>query len=242
MYSNKHLQEVLCTYRFIQGAKKWDSTYFGQLFDKIVNDGFTERQEKKGIVFEVTASINSGGAQAPIVQEAESQMIFRNPSKNHAITMGNQFISFHIVSTYENWEAFNETLMKPFMEKYIELGIYEKILSCQVVYLNRFELPDQDDLSKYFSVISPPFKQFGKEVNVQLTKNYITSNGIVLNLRVQPQPAIPNVKNLMLECGATGTIPQGRAINEWKSISQDVKNPVRDFFESIITEDLRSIL
>ncbi|SDH70780.1 TIGR04255 family protein [Pedobacter terrae] len=240
MYSNRHLKEVVCTFKFIQGSVKWDSAFFGQYFDKIIGYGFTERQEKKGIVFQFNPAM---GNQASTVQEGESQMIFRNPEKNYAITMGNQFISFHIVSTYKNWEVFNEKLMKPFMEKYIELGIYEKLFSCQLVYLNSFGFSPNDNLSEYFMVISNPLTQFGREANVQVAKNYITHNGIILNLRITPQPAgTDGLIPYMLECGATGTMQEGADIKDWQKISSDVRQPVRDFFESIITHKLRGIL
>lgn len=243
MYTNKHLKEVLCTYKFIPGATKWDSAFFGQFYDKISDAGFTARQEKKGIVFEIAGNINGNTPPTPNIQEAESQMIFRDPVRNFAITMGNSLLSFHIVNTYETWEAFNEKLMKPFMEKYLELGIYEKIQSCQVVYLNRFEKPEAQDISDYFTVLSPSFKQFGKETNVQLSKSYITPNDVVLNFRITPQQAsIPQTESLMLECGAVGHLAMGKDIREWKAISQDVKNPVKDFFESIITDTLRQLL
>lgn len=240
MYSNKHLKEVVCTFKFIQGSTKWDSAFFGQFYDKIIDGGFNERQEKKGIVFEFNPAL---GNQASTIQEGESQMIFRNTAKNYAITMGNQFISFHIVATYETWEKFNDDLIRPYMEKYLELGIYEKLFSCQLVYLNQFNFSDKEELSDYFTALSPSLKQFGREANVQLAKNYITANGVVLNLRLTPQPiAHEQTMTYMLECGATGTIPTGGEIKNWQSVSADVRKPVRDFFESIITQRLRGTL
>lgn len=240
MYSNKHLKEVVCTFKFLQGSTKWDSAFFGQYYDKIISSGFTERQEKKGIVFEFNPA---SGNQASTVQEGESQMIFRDPSRNYAITMGNQFISFHIVATYSNWESFNKDLMKPMMDKYLELGIYDKLFNCQLVYLNRFDFTHAEALSDYFTVLSTPLKQFGREANVQLAKNYVTPNHIVLNLRITPQPTpTEGGMTYMLECGATGTIPNGKTIGEWQSVSTDVRKPVRDFFESIITHKLRGTL
>ncbi|MBB6235644.1 uncharacterized protein (TIGR04255 family) [Pedobacter sp. AK013] len=242
MYSNKHLKEVLCTFKFLPGPIKWDSGFFGQFYDKIQADGFSLRQEKKGIVFEI-GNLNNGVPITPNVQEAETQMIFRNPEKNYAISMGNSYVTFHIVNTYESWEVFNESLMQPFMEKYLELGIYDKIQTCQVVYLNSFEIIAEDPLSDYFTVVSPPFNTFGREAAVQVSKNYVATNGIVLNFKINPQPtAKQNTKSIMLECGAVGTVTMGRPISDWKTMSQDIKNPVRDFFESIITEKLRQTL
>lgn len=244
MYTNSHLKEVLCTYKFVPGQTKWDSAFFGQFYDKISDAGFTERQEKKGIIFEINGTEKKGtDAILPNVQEAESQMIFRNPTQNFAITMGNSMLSFHIVSTYENWEVFNEKLMAPFIEKYIELSIYDKIQSCQVVYLNQFELAEDQKLSDYFTVVSPPFEEFGKETSVQVTKKYTTSNGAVLILRISPQNKQPSTsKTITLECGANGNIANGIDIREWKTVSQNIKNPIKNFFECIITEKLRQSL
>lgn len=243
MYTNKHLKEVLCTFQFIPGSIKWDSAFFGQFFEKIVGAGFTAREERKGVLLELAGNKNNALPQVPTVQETEPQMIFRNPATNMAITMGNSMVSFHIVDTYDNWQVFNEKLMTPFMEKYIELGIYEKIKSCQVVYLNKFEFSEEQNISKYFSVVSPPFDQFGREVNVQISKSYVTSQGAVLNFRLSPiPPTLPLTKSFMLECGAVGNLDDGADIHLWKEISQDIKNPVKAFFESIITDSLRKTL
>ena len=242
MYSNKHLKEVVCTFRFVQGSIKWDSAFFGQFYDKIINEGFSERQEKKGIVFEVNANMNNGNLHAPTIQEAESQMIFRNKTKNYAITMGSQFVSFHSVSTYLDWDNFNENLVGPFIAKYIELGIYDQILSCQVVYLNQFNFDENESLSDYFTVVTSPFEKFGKEKSVQIAKSYQTDNNVMLNFRINPQPSVQGIKSLMLECGAVGTLVGGTSITNWKNMSQGVKAPIRDFFESIITDKLRRTL
>jgi uncharacterized protein (TIGR04255 family) len=239
-YSNKHLIEVMCHFNFIPSDVVWDIGYFGQFFDKISLLGFTEREEKKGLSFEF--STNSKPSSPPKVNDVDPQMIFRDPKRRFAITMGERLLSFHIVSEYKDWESFNTDLMVPFMGKYLELGIYNQILSCQVTYLNTFNFNDSDVLSEYFQIVSPPLKNVGTETMVNVSKNYLTNNGIVLITRLLPQSSVAGEKKIMVECGALGQLDGGFPIENWKIISSDVRQPIRNFFESIITTKLRGTL
>jgi uncharacterized protein (TIGR04255 family) len=230
----------MCTFNFLPGEVNWDSGFFGQFFDMIRDEGFTQREEKKGVKFEITPQIP---AAVPTMQELDSQMIFRDPERKFAITMGKQLLSFHIVSTYADWESFNNELIIPYMGKYIGLGIYEKILSCQVLYLNSFRFDGKDSLSDYFKIVTPPMSQIGTEVFVNVNKSYLTPKGITLSVRVIPQPAaVPGTNQIMMECGAIGMVNNGLPIADWRSISGSVRQPIREFFEAIITPKLRETL
>ena len=120
-YKNKHLTEVVCGFEFERDSNPWDSTYFGQYFEKIKQDGFSEKQERKSLQIQ----FNHSNFQAPMISTSsgeDDEVIFKNNLKGWAILLGKSKISFHIVRDYKKWEDFRDNLIVPFYNKYLELA------------------------------------------------------------------------------------------------------------------------
>lgn len=242
-YTNNNLREVVCSFNFLdEDDITWDSGYFGQYYDKIKDLGFTQRNERKGIKIQFNGNadqITEGGAAS--VEEVGSEMIFRNPEKGLAIIMGDRKISFHIVTGYIDWYTFYETFMRPCLNLYLEVGIYKRPDFCQVIYLNEFTFDPWESLADFFTIVTPPLSDVGIEGSVLVQKNYIANQlGLLVKLNANPTP--DEKKFVIVECGATSLpYPENQELG-LLALANKTKEPIRDFFENIITDKLRSIL
>jgi uncharacterized protein (TIGR04255 family) len=237
-YSNRHLIEVNCGFQFPQETLSWDSTFFGQYYDKIKSEGFAEKQERKGV--QITFNNLNNNSQIPFTSsEVEDQVIFKNTKKGWAIAMGKGKISFHVVQDYTNWNDFINSFISPFFTFYTDLGLGNGIRNCNIVYLNRFVKPVKEKLSNCFTIISDIDDRFGIETNTSLQR-IIQSDATLLIAKLNSQIQSNGV-NINLECGAIckSLICMNK---DWFNQANDTHEPIRDFFESLITPKLRKEL
>lgn len=238
-YKNKHLTEVVCGFEFEKGSNLWDSTYFGQYFEKIKQEGFIEKQERKS----VQVQFNHSNFPTPMISSSsgeDDEVIFKNNSKGWAILLGKLRISFHITKDYKNWEDFRDNLIIPFYSKYLELGLGNGSRQCNMIYLNRFRKNSQEKLSDYFTVISEMDSSFGEEPNSAVQRIFNNNTGNLLLARLTAQTTKEGYKDISLECGAICISEERKNSNDWKAQLNETRSPVRGFFEAIITERLRA--
>lgn len=241
-YTNKNLREVVCNFQFIDdGTVKWDSGYFGQFFDKIKDRGYIERQEKKGIKLNVSANSNDLPNAISTVEETESTMIFKNAENGFAITMAKAQITFHCVKDYINWDTFLKDVLIPLLDIYLQMGLYQKIQFCQVVYLNQFLFEQEIPLAEYFTIVTNPLNDIGIEGTVIVNKNYFTAD-IGMNVKLKSDPTPDKKKRVSLECGAASLPLQKYTEMNLIDLANITHEPIRNFFEHIITDKLRTIL
>lgn len=89
--------KLICGFQFLNETTAWDSTFFGQFYEKIKSEGFTERQERKGVQIKFDGNLKNKGAVPLTSSEIEDQIIFKNNITGMPIAMGKNRISFHIV-------------------------------------------------------------------------------------------------------------------------------------------------
>lgn len=239
-YANKHLQEVVCGFNFANGGVVWDSAFFGQFFDKIVSLGFDEREERKGI------QINFGDINSDVLNpikvsstELESKMLFKNKSSGSAITLGKDFVFFHQINNYKGWEPFTTELIEPGLRFYQELGLLAGAVKCNVIYLNRFELREDEDFSSYFTFLNPIGTDFGTENSVTVHRIMDYNERLELVFRFQSMKTSEDTRQVILECGA---ITKGFEHLKWQELISITHEPIRVFFESLITTKLKELL
>ena len=240
-YSNKHLIEVICSFEFIDEGPKWDSIYFGSYYEKIKLHGFTERQERKGIMFQMfpTLANSSLGPMSPVQSQGE-QIIFKNSNKNWGITLAKSSISFHVLKDYTQWENFRNDFIKPFYDFYLELGLGTGLRNCSVMYLNRLQKSAAENLSDYFTIISPLDRTFGAEQNTLVQRIFKGENDNFLIAKLNAFLLPNNLNNILvnLECGAISLASAA----DWLDQANNTHAPIQKFFESIIKEKLREEL
>jgi uncharacterized protein (TIGR04255 family) len=238
-YSNHHLIEVNCGFQFPQETLGWDSTFFGQYYEKIKSKGFNEKEERKGVQITFKEVRDSG--QSPFTSsEIEDQVIFKDNEKGWAIAMGKSKISFHIVKGYTNWNDFLSHFIVPYFTFYKELGLGNGVRQCNMVYLNRFSKSPAEKLSDYFTMISEIDSKFGIETTTVLQRIIENdSNLLITKLHTQILPSGPSIN---LECGAICKSIVCMNSEDWASQANQTHQPIREFFESLITQKLRDQL
>ncbi len=238
-YSNKHLVEVNCGFQFLAETSAWDSIYFGQFYDKIKPLGFTERQERKGI--QINFQGNFLDSKPPVTSSnVEDHVIFTDSSKGWAVMIGRNRISFHIVRNYAGWDTLVNGIMKPVLKEYRELGLGNGVRNCSVVYLNSFTKGISEKLSDFFTVISPLEQKFGLETSTFVQRMIYNKKNLLitkLNSMVNQQ-----VQNITLECGAICTNQECMNSTDLIYQANQTHEPVKGFFEAIITNKLREEL
>jgi len=239
-YSNHHLVEVNCGFQFMNETTVWDSTFFGQFYEKIKADGFTEREERKGVQIKFDGNLKNKGIVPLTSSEIEDQIIFKNNIKGMAIAMGKNRISFHIVRDYSTWEDFITNLIEPYTKIYKQLGLGNGTRQCSIVYLNRFLKQNDEKLSDYFTIISPIDSKFGIERTTSIQRVIENdTNFLITKLNSQ---ARPDGLNINLECGAICKSVICMNTPDWIYQANQTHAPINNFFESIITEKLRKEL
>lgn len=239
-YSNKHLIEVNCGFQFPEETSQWDSTFFGQYYEKIKDKGFTDKEERKGV--QIIFNNISVEPTKPVVSTSpvEDQVVFRDNIKGLAIIIGKGKISFHCVQNYAEWDIFVSSFIKPFYEIYEKLGLGNGKRQCNVVYLNRFECNHEIELSKYFTIISSMDSNFGKEVITNVQRLFSNKENLLiakLNSQIVEEKQIVN-----LECGAVCINEDYINNTDWISQANKTHEPIKSFFESVVTNELKSEL
>lgn len=240
-YSNRHLIEVNCGFQFLEETTPWDSTFFGQYYEKIKESGFKHREERKGV--QITFNpLNIEQKNSPITtSQIEDQVIFRNNEKGLAVVLGKGKISFHTVQGYAGWESFLNDFIKPYYEFYRELGLGNGKRQCSVVYLNRFTKNTSDNLSDYLTIISPLKKDFGIEV-VSTIQRVVSNKDNLLIAKLNSQVVNNTQVIINLECGAVCVNEGCMNSDDWEKQANSTHAPILEFFENIITDNLRKEL
>lgn|GEM_PF-2046178 len=241
-YSNKHLTEVMCAFTFDKGNVEWDATYFGQYFEKIKELGFKNKQERKGIQVRFSGDVQELlNPQKPLVQELESQIVYKNDDQGRAIVLGDKQLSFHVIKNYSVWNNFFSELIKPGFNKYLEMQLHNRVVICQITYLNQFIIKTGENLSEYFTLFTNKLTEEGEEEFTLIDTRYKTKNNIILNLKIFANPQADSGDRIInMECSATAVAEINQV--EWDVFANDVHAPIRAFFEKSITDKLRDRL
>jgi len=238
---NRHLIEVICSFSFLEETTEWDSIFFGSFYELIKADGFTERQERKGVQISFSGNLNNGlEPPVPSAHSIEAQVIFKNPVKGTAILLGKNQLSFHCLSNYSTWENFISTVVRPYSERYRSLGLGNGKQQCSIVYLNRFQYSGQDDLSEYFNLITPLSKDLGNEMSTTVQR--VVSNGKNLLIAKLNKATAEDVQTVNLECGSVCIDGSIMGSDDWIGQANSTHEPVRDFFNAIVTQKLITTL
>lgn len=229
-----------CGFQFPEETVQWDSTFFGQFYEKIKSDGFDHREERKGVQITFNGALINAGKVPLATSQVEDQVIFKNTKKHQAILIGKNRVSFHVVKDYKGWDNFLNDVIMPYSEIYKSLGLGNGKRQCSIVYLNRFIKNENDDLSDYFRIISHVEPKFGKEV-MTFVQRVISNEKNLLIAKLNSQ-IIDKVQNVNLECGAVCVNEQCMNGADWIYQANQTHEPILNFFEEVITDKLKQEL
>ena len=225
------LLEVLCGLWFDPDYNGWDSTYYGKFFDLIKDGGFDDKKEQKG--FQVKFEIPSDSTTVPKTQadEIDSRMIFRNSSMKTAISMSPNFISFHKLMPYESWMKLYDEQVKPGLEIYKKIGLGNKLIRLQILYLNQYNFLPEEKISDKFSFLP----QIGKFGSGKETVNFQISYDLEPNLQQQillnSLHIMDGSKIVSLQCSCTGSNIAGD--EEVFQLYKQVHDKNKEIFQTI---------
>jgi len=239
-YSNKHLVEVNCAFHFPEETTPWDSTFFGQYYEKIKHKGFIHREERKGVQITFKEQDFDASSDPITASPIEDQVLFRNLEQNQAILLGKNRISFHLLNDYKGWEFFIDQMIKPYSEYYKALGLGNGIMQASIVYLNKFVKSADKDLSAYFTIVSQVKSKFGNEAMTFIQRVFSNDKNLLiakLNSQISGASQLIN-----LECGAVCNNHLDMQKMDWILQANQTHEPILNFFEDIITHNLKKEL
>lgn len=233
-YSNKNLVETVCLFQFPKETTAWDNTFFGLLYERI-KEVFPQKQMRKGVQIKFNPNESNplqGDISSSIV---EDQMIFQNNLTGSAILMGDKTLSFHLTRNYTNWADFTEMYVAPVIKEYKELGLGNGICICGIMYMNSFS-GLTGKVSDYFNIIKETNDDFGDEVQ-SATQRTFQKNNVSLISKLNSIKTTEGI-SITFECGSMSTPQEGDLI----SLANLAHEPIKAFFESVITQNLRTVL
>jgi hypothetical protein len=110
-----------------------------------------------------------------------------------------------------------------------------------VVYLNRFIKEPNDDLSEYFTLISPLHGENRIESTTILQRTFNNNGKNELFTKLSTQ-IIGGKRHINFECGAFCINDECMNSDNWINQADETHGPIRSFFEEIITPKLRQEL
>lgn len=229
MSNNQHLVEVLCAIRFDPNKNDWDSTYFGLFYELVKNRGYIERKEQRQVGFQLNVKPSDN---QPIIKETPSQsrMVFSNLQLKSAIIMGENFISFHKLSPYENWEKLVVDIVQPGLEEYRQIGLGNGIIEVQCLYLNKYRLEAGESVTKYFNFF--PNIPESKETQVSFQGRYEIDPNTFVQLRLNTTLNQQSFKDVFFEC--SGFVSVSQEAEDFKVLAQKAHDSANNIYKNII--------
>lgn len=227
---NKHLlTEVLCAVWFDQN-QPWDSTYFGIYFEKIRDLGFTNKQEQKGYQILIDPTKSNPNSQF-VPPELESKFIFKNESKNRAIILARNYISFHQLAPYENWQTLINEIAMPGLDYYDKLGIGLNIIQVQSLYLNQYSLNLNENIGDYLNFL-PNLDSTSIQENITFLSTYgiYPNKQLFLNVNGNINQSF-EINNIILQCGC---IVKKVEPSNFQSLAEEAHKESVKLYNSII--------
>ncbi|WP_017731258.1 TIGR04255 family protein [Nafulsella turpanensis] len=232
-FINHKVTEAVCAFRFDPKLNNWDITSFADYYNKIkgLPLGFDKKQEIKPMQFNFQFRNNEPSVNQ--VLEGETKMVFKNKDENYAILLGNNYISFHTLNHYPGWDVFKNDLIAPSLEKYYSLGLGMGLTSAQMIYINNFDISQNEHLHEYLTFL-PNMEQFGEgeELSHMFNSTYRISPNKQLQLKTILNVHEPDhIKKVTLECNCIAN----NIVNEkdWITLSNDAHDHAKEAFFQI---------
>ncbi|UXE65911.1 MAG: TIGR04255 family protein [Chryseotalea sp. WA131a] len=240
-FKNHKITEAVCAFRFDPSKNPWDVTFFSYFFDKIKQKGFDKKQEIKPV--QLNFEFKGDSEPQSNIQHGETQMVFKTTNDQHAILMGNNYISFHSLNHYSGWDVFKPEIIDPNIAEYFGLGLGNGVLSAQMIYINNFDLESGRSLADYFKFV-PNMKDFGEgeenshffQSNYTIAPNKQLSVKTVLNTGLLPKLN----KRVILECNCIANNNSNEVL--WNTLADDAHSAARNAFIQISSDYFKSLI
>lgn len=230
--NNNHIVEVLCAMWFEPSENEWDSTYFGKYHDKIIQEGFTQKQEQKQFELKFQIDPQTSENTKAVSEATQARMAFKNPAAASAITLSPHFISFHKLAPYTNWTDLMTNIVAPNLIHYQELGLGKGLKEIQCLYLNKYQLPKGGRISDIFNFV--PLIEEGTETNLSFQAKYKMSDNSFIQLKLRGQATISENINFYFECSS---FVKSSAGSDYHALSMKAHDQANRVYNKIITKN-----
>jgi uncharacterized protein (TIGR04255 family) len=234
-YQNHKITEAVCAFRFNPYANKWDVTDYAMFYNKVKDLGFSNKQEIRPVQISFQQKPDEIHNN-PQTQEGDIQMVFKNNVGNKAILLGPNFISFHSLNGYLGWEIFSGNFIKEILKIYFDLGFGNYLLNAQMLYINNFQLENNQKLSDYLTFV-PQSENFGQ--GEELSHLFQSVYHIAPNKQLQIKTILnisnpDRMKNVILECNCIATNTHNNI--DWDTLSKDAHDAAKNAFLNVSTD------
>ena len=239
-FKNHKIKEAVCAFRFNPSINiPWDPTYLGEFYNQIKDKGFSRKEEIRPLALKFEIKPNTD-PQPPLVQQGETQMVFRTEDQQYAILVGNNYISFHTLNHYPGWDVFKPEKIESFFKIYQSLGLGKALDSAQMIYINNFAMESSKDLSDYLSFV-PKMQDFGQgdELSHLFQSNYRIAPNKQLSLKTIFN-ATPE-KRVILESNCIAS-SLGDYSKTWDILADDAHANARNAFIKISTDYFKTLI
>lgn len=234
---NQHqIKEFICAFRYPSTDKPW--LYYISPFIQYIDElGFHFEREQKPIQIQVELSNQSGLKSG--VKESTPQQVFLNKSKEVALIIGDGYISIHSIKEYPGWEKFSQDFVKPIVNRLLELRENKSVTNVEVVYINSFELREDQVVGNYLSFF-PELNIFNadSELSHSFQSSFLLPANTLLTIRANMNiDRNRSVKLLQLIPSAQIQVGNSEE-RDWIELCDSAHNTAKSAFFKVVTDRL----
>jgi uncharacterized protein (TIGR04255 family) len=237
-YKKHKITEAVCAFNF---QDEWDIVLLSEYSKKIEDLGFSKRQDIKPI--QVNFQFQPGVIPSPTVQEGGVSMVIKNQDETEAVLMSKNYISFHTLNHYPGWDVFFPKTITPLLKMYFELGLGKGVLNSLMLFVNNFEIQENENLSEYLNFV-PNMNDFGKgtsEVGHFFQSNFKSEPNLNISLKtVFNANPIDKSKKVTLECSCTASNENEK--HSWEQLAEAAHLNAKNAFIKITQDKFKKII
>jgi len=237
-YKKPPVAEAVCEFQFL-GAKEWDWTIPGLLYQEIKSEFPQKRQEK---AFEITIAPQEGRVQQSLAGSL-SKIQFVRENNSAMVQVGPDLLSVNVSAPYPGWETF-ETLIRRQFEIYLKTAHPSGFKRIGLRYINRVVFQasgiETTDYFYYYPQLPKTVAQMHGPFSMRVLHEYEGGRD-VLNLQMGHLPPIGQNLVIALDLdyylAKPGTVELPRGL-EWVSTAH---SRIEEMFEACITDKTRDL-
>lgn len=237
-YKKPPVAEAVCEFQFL-GAKEWDWTIPGLLYQEIKQEFPQKRQEK---AFEISIAPQEGRVQQSLAGSL-SKMQFVREDNSAMVQVGPDLLSVNVSAPYPGWETFDALIRKQF-EIYRKAAQPNGFKRIGLRYINKIVFPtggiETTEYFHYYPRLPETVAQMHGPFSMRVLHGYDDERD-VLNLQMGHLP--PMGENLAIALDLDYYLAKAGSVElangpEWVAKAH---SRIEEMFEACITDKTREL-
>lgn len=245
-YRNPPIEEAVCDFQFAPGTE-WDPTIPGRIYEKL-KATYNEKPRQQQVIEAQIQGTNAEGSPSVSLQsrfgKTRVQLLGENGTR--IVGIGSDQLSVHMLRPYTMWDDFRPRILQA-LNAYREIAEPEGITRVGLRYINRISLEEESpDLSKYFA-IPPRFPEVDPSTKMVAFFNrkeveYLDQPIRVVVTFADMEPQTPDHSSYLLDIDIIWIASDSPiSLDEIEHVMEEIKGRHRKVFESLITDEARSL-